>query len=158
MFPVFGLSRTLVENHPNIRHTYKNLLKRLQEKNRAGTKPLNLIQIGSFVMEGLLEIMERSATLSGDRKASITIVAQVSINCKEIFCVRDVESGEVIQGYEDAQPRDVTHLVRFEMVVKEKLSNAESLSDLKEGDWEMELGRWQITDWDDLLDGNVFFT
>ena len=44
------------------------------------------------------------------------------------------------------------------MVVKEALSNAESLSDLKDGEWEMELGRWQITDWDDLLDGNVFFT
>ena len=25
-------------------------------------------------------------------------------------------------------------------------------------DWEIEIGRWQITDWDDLLDGNVFFT
>lgn len=166
MFPVFGLSRTLVESHPNLRHTYRNLLRDLQEKHKdtvlAGKNRLNPYEVGTFIMSGLQEVMERSANLSGDGNASITIVAQVSINCREVFCVRDVVSGEIIQGYGDGQPRDVTHLVRFEMVVREKLVEVEAFSHAMDrtwnSDWEMEIGRWQITDWDDLLEGNVFFT
>ncbi|KAL3790564.1 hypothetical protein ACHAW5_006542 [Stephanodiscus triporus] len=163
MFPVFGLSRSLVEDHPYLRHTYRNYLKRLQAKHKeavlAGKSRLNPVQVGSFIMDGLQEVMEGSARLSSDGKAVITIVAQVSIKCKEVFCVRDVESGDVIQGYGDARPRDVTHLVRFEMVVRETLANADDSADIsKEGEWKLEIGRWQITDWDDIMDGNVFFT
>ena len=163
MFPVFGLSRSLVEDHPYLRHTYRNYLKRLQAKHKeavlAGKSRLNPVQVGTFVMDGLQEVMEASARLSGDGKAAITIVAQVSIHCKEVFCVRDVESGAIIQGHGDARPRDVTHLVRFEMVVRETLANVDdSVDSLREGDWELEIGRWQITDWDDIMDGNVFFT
>ena len=158
MFPVFGLSRSLVEDHPNLRHTYRNMMKSLERKNKeamlSGKKRLNPIEVGDFIMQGLQEVMERSAKLSGDNNASITIVAQVTVNCKEVFCVQDVASGDVIQGYGDGQPRDVTHLVRFEMVVKEK--HVDYTND--DPSWEMELGKWQITDWDDLLDGNVFFT
>ena len=153
MFPVFGLSRTLVEDHPNLRHTYRNLMSELNREQKeaiqSGKKRLNPIEVGSFIMRSLLDVLERSSKLSGDGNATITIVAQVSINCKEIFCVRDVESGEILQGYEDGQPRDVTHLVRFEMVVRE---------DLHDDGEDMKIGRWQISDWDDLLDGNVFFT
>ncbi|KAL7541162.1 hypothetical protein ACHAXR_013150 [Thalassiosira sp. AJA248-18] len=159
MFPVLGLSRKLVDDHPNLRHTYRNLMRGLERQSKeavlAGRKRLNPMEVGKFTMKGLLNAMERSANLSGDGNARITVVAQVSIHCKEIFCVRDVESGEIIQGYDDGQPRDVTHLVRFEMVVREKLVDADSPDD---GNWEMKIGRWQITDWDDLLDGNVFFT
>lgn len=158
MFPVFGLSRSMVEDHPHLRHTYRNMMKRLQEKNKEavqeGRNRLNPVEVGNFFYEGLSEVMERSAELSDDgQHACITIIAQVSINCKEIFCVRDVESGDIIQGYSDGEPRNVTHLVRFEMVVREKLATED-----EDGDWEIELGRWQITDWDDLCDGNVFFT
>ena len=152
MYPLFGLSRSLVEDHPNLRHTYRNLMQRLQKQHKeamlAGKKRLNILEVGQFVIEGLQEIMENSAKLSRDGNGAITIISQVSIDCKEVFCVRDVESGEVIQGYDDCQPRDVTHLVRFEMLVR---------FDSMEEDWELEIGRWQITDWDDLLDGNVFF-
>lgn len=164
LFPIFGLSRSLVDDHPHLRHTYRNMLKRLQSKHKeaylAGRERLNPIEVGSFISQGLQEVMERSATLSSNRMASITIVAQVSIQCKEIFCVRDVDSGVVLQGCEDVQrPRDVTHLVRFEMVVRERLLDADSTAEEDEdGKWEIEMGRWQITDWDDLLDGNVFFT
>ena len=126
----------------------------------AGRERLNPIEVGTFISQGLQEVMERSATLSSNHMASITIVAQVSIQCKEIFCVRDVDSGVVLQGCEDVQrPRDVTHLVRFEMVVRERLVDADSnVEEDEDGKWKIEMGRWQITDWDDLLDGNVFFT
>jgi len=159
---------------------HRNYLKQLQEKHKekiiitgkSGSR-LNPIEMGTFVMDRLQEVMSKSAQLSNDGRAVITIVAQVSIQCKEIFIVRDSITGDVLQGVDDVQPRDVTHLVRFEMILRETLINEddetinEEESKRKQGgqsnnnnddDWEIEIGRWQITDWDDLLDGNVFFT
>ena len=171
MFPIFGLSRSLVYDHPHLRHTYRNMIKRLQSKHKeaylAGRERLNPIEVGTFISNELQNVMDQSAKLSTNHMASITIVAQVSIHCKEIFCVRDVDTGVVLQGCgEDVHnPRDVTHLVRFEMVVRERLVNDDDNTDSstnaeneEDGKWEIEMGRWQITDWDDLLDGNVFFT
>ena len=178
MFPIFGLSRSLVEDRPNLRHTYRNYSKRLQDRHKeralatgksSSSSRLNPIEMGTFVMDSLQEVMAKSAQLSDDGRAVITIVAQVSIQCKEIFIVRDVITGDVLQGVDDVEPRDVTHLVRFEMVLRETLINEddENNDDSKkqkgrysneDEDWEIEIGRWQITDWDDLLDGNVFFT
>ena len=45
------------------------------------------------------------------------------------------------------------------MVLRETLVDDNSKDQNNEfaDDWEVEIGRWQITDWDDLLDGNVFF-
>jgi len=150
MFPIFGLSRSLVQDHPNLRHSYRNLAKRIERKHKEkqleGKQKLNFLEIATIVTQGLDELMETSAKLSGDGNGLITIIAQVSIHCREVFCVKDVTTGEILQGHADGNPRDVIHLVRFEMVVKDS-SEAELL-----------VGRWQITDWDDLLDGNVFFT
>lgn len=147
MFPVFGLSRSLVQNHPNLQHAYRNIAKEIQRKENEVEKKLDPIQVGKIVMNGFLTLMDQSAKLSTDGKGVITIIAQVSIKCHEIFCVKDVDSGEMLQG--DGQARDVTHLVRFEIVLKENFDK---------GPWDMETGRWQITDWDDLLEGNVWFT
>ena len=147
MFPVFGLSRSLVQNHPNLRHAYRNIAKEIQRKESEVGKKLDPIQVGKIVMNGFLTLMDQSAKLSTDGKGVITIIAQVSIKCHEIFCVKDVDSGEMLQG--DGQARDVMHLVRFEIVLKENF---------EKGPWDMEIGRWQITDWDDLLEGNVWFT
>jgi hypothetical protein len=176
MFPIFGLSRSLVEDRPNLRHTYRNYIKQLQEKHKEkiittgkSSSRLNPIEMGTFVMDRLQEVMSKSAQLSNDGKAVITIVAQVSIQCKEIFIVRDSITGDVLQGVDDLQPRDVTHLVRFEMILRETLINEDDETNNdgsknqggqsnNDDDWEIEIGRWQITDWDDLLDGNVFFT
>lgn len=151
MFPVFGLSRSLVQDHPNLRHSYRNLAKRIErkhkEKRMEGKQKLNFLEIATIVAEGMDELMETSAKLSDDGNGVITIVAQVSIHCREVFCVKDVATGEILQGYPDNKPRDVTHLVRFEIVVKDDMLEPQLL-----------VGRWQITDWDDLLDGNVWFT
>ncbi|KAL7483789.1 hypothetical protein ACHAW6_009436 [Cyclotella cf. meneghiniana] len=155
MFPIYGLSRTLVRNHPNLRHSYRNLAMNMQRKQReamAEGRRLSPIEIGRYTTNGLYELLKRSAKLSSDGMGVITIIAQVSIRCREIFCVKDVESGEILQGHGDGRERDVTHLVRFEIVVKDP---PEPMAD---GDWGMVIGRWQITDWDDLLDGNVWFT
>ena len=151
MFPVFGLSRSLVQDHPNLRHSYRNLAKRIERKHKEkqleGKQKLNFLEIATIVAEGMDELMETSAKLSDDGNAVITIIAQVSIHCREVFCVKDVATGEILQGYPDNKPRDVTHLVRFEIVVKDDMLEPQ-----------LEIGRWRITDWDDLLDGNVWFT
>ena len=147
MFPIFGLSRALVKNHPNLRHAYRNLAKDIQQKEREVETRLSLFEVGQLVMNGFVSLMDQSAKLSSNGRGVITIISQVSIQCREIFCVTDVESGELLQG--DGQVRDVTHLVRFEIVLRENFEN---------GPWDMEIGRWQITDWDDLLEGNVWFT
>jgi len=150
MFPVFGLSRSLVQDHPNLRHSYRNLAKRIErkykEKQQEGKQKPNILEIATIVAKGMDELLETSAKLSDDGNGLITIIAQVSIHCREVFCVKDVATGEILQGYDDQNPRDVTHLVRFEIVVKDALEP------------ELLVGRWQITDWDDLLDGNVWFT
>ena len=126
MFPIFGLSRALVKDRPNLRHTYRNYLKKIQDKHKerglaaaaaadksSSSQRLNPIEMGHFVMDSLQEVMAKSAQLSSDGKAVITIVAQVSIQCKEIFCVRDVGSGDVLQGHcgDVIQLRDVKHLI-----------------------------------------------
>lgn len=76
MFPVFGLSRKLVRDHPNLKHSYRNLGKDLQrmqnEAAATGRGRLNPVDIGRFLFDGLEELMERSAKLSGDDRASIT--------------------------------------------------------------------------------------
>mmetsp|Transcript_5333 Transcript_5333/g.7711 ORF Transcript_5333/g.7711 Transcript_5333/m.7711 type:complete len:460 (-) Transcript_5333:76-1455(-) len=157
MFPVFGLSRSLVQDHPNLRHSYRNLAKRIDRKNKEkqleGKEKANLFEIAKIVAQGMDDLMETSAKLSDDGNGLITIIAQVAIHCREVFCVKDVATGEVLQGYPDENPRDVTHLVRFEIVIKDT-----HLSMDFEKKPELLVGRWQITDWDDLLDGNVWFT
>lgn len=149
MFPIFGMSRNLVQNHPNLRHSYKNLVRDIQHKEHEVERKLNPIEVGSIISNGLVSLMDQSAKLSSNGKGVITIIAQVSIQCREIFSVKDIESGEILQGEGDGQARDVTHLVRFEIVLTENFDK---------GPFDMDIGRWQITDWDDLLEGNVWFT
>lgn len=157
MFPIFGLSRKLVSDHPNLRHSYRNLAKTIQRKQKekqleGKQQKLNFLEIATIITKGLDDLMQSSAKLSDDGNGLITVIAQVSIHCREVFCVKDVATGEILQGYEDNNPRDVTHLVRFEIVVRDEFS------DFGWGAGLGFIGRWQITDWDDLLDGNVWFT
>lgn len=76
MFPVFGLSRKLVGDHPNLKHSYRNLAKELQRMQKdaaaTGRGRLSPVDVGRFLFDGLEELMERSAQLSGDDRASIT--------------------------------------------------------------------------------------
>ncbi len=160
MFPVFGLSRSLVQDHPNLCHSYRNLAKRIdrkdKEKQLEGKEKASFFEIAKIIMQGMDDLMENSAKLSDDGNGLITIVAQVSIHCREVFCVKDVATGEVLQGNPDENPRDVVHLVRFEIVIRDTFLSKEAQAFERKP--ELLVGRWQITDWDDLLDGNVWFT
>ena len=140
------LTRKEVEDHLHLKHSYRNIVKAIQTKTMEAGRELNFYEIGNVVAEELDHLSAKQMGRNSSGNMQITIMAQVSIQCDEVFKVVDTEIGDVVQGDKDGKVNDVTHLVRFEMVV-----------DLtKEG--EVQLGTWQITDWDDLLDGNMFFS
>jgi len=156
MFVLPFLTRREVEDNLSLKHSYRNIVKALQQKSAKEARELSYFEIGSIVLEKLDEMSTKQMQR---RKASgldpangssstmqITVVAQVSIDCDEVFVVKDIETGDVVQGDPNGNINDVTHLVRFEIVV--------DLSDKGE----VTIGNWQITDWDDLLDGNLFFS
>ena len=76
-----------------------------------------------------------------------TVIAQVQVWCNEVFYVKDAESGKVLQGKEDAESRNVPHLIRMEMTVKTDKNDAGQFRNIQ--------GDWMITDIDDMLDGNL---
>ena len=71
------------------------------------------------------------------------------VECDEIFCVKDLSTGVTIQGDDDGKVRRVWHLVRFEMIVETFPNNGGFLP------FQHKQGNWQISDIDDLLDGNL---
>lgn len=146
LFLVPFLTREHVEETPALRHSYRNILRHLESKQRELGRPLGK---GEIAMEIGSEL-ESLATKMADDEGYVesTVVAQVSVRCREIFSVTDVEKGEIIQGDPKELVNDVVHLVRFEMVVGLSL----------DGKIENQEGSWQITDWDDLLAGNVWFS
>ena len=80
-----------------------------------------------------------------------TVIAQFLVECDEIFWVKDMSTGQIIQGQQDENnSRKVMHLVRMEMVVKTKLNPRGLIIPIKHSQ-----GQWQITDIDDLLGGNL---
>jgi hypothetical protein len=78
-----------------------------------------------------------------------TVICQVLVECDEVFFVKDLSTGATIQGYDDGKFRKVWHLIRMEMVVETHPANGFILP------FEHRPGNWQITDIDDLLDGNL---
>lgn len=106
-------------------------------------------------MSNLRDMAEELHKKTDHGGAKRSIIVDVSVDCLEMFQVRDGETGEIVQGYgygkdesevgttvkEDA----VTHLVRFEV---------ETMKGDKPG--ERILGSWQIIDIDDMLNGNVW--
>ncbi|KAL7449301.1 hypothetical protein ACHAWC_001374, partial [Mediolabrus comicus] len=58
MFPIFGLSRKLVSDHPNLRHSYRNLAKTIQRKQKekqleGKQQKLNFLEIATIITKGL---------------------------------------------------------------------------------------------------------
>lgn len=96
----------------------------------------------SRVARNPLEVSRILKELDQKKKpiALFTIIADVSIHCLEAFCVKDKSTGAIVNGSTD--PQEVTHLVRFEVT-----TNLDG----------RHLGSWRIVDWDDLLEGNVWY-
>ena len=79
-------------------------------------------------------------------KIEYTVIAQVLVWCQEIFYVKDVSNGKIIQGVVNDSPRNVPHLVRMEMTVNKEKHN---------GQFSNQKDFWIITEIDDLLEGNL---
>lgn len=141
------LTRKEVHDNVSLKHSFRNILKSINDEEIESGHALNHFQIANLVAEKLDDMAKKQMRRRGDKKMQMTIVAQVAVQCDEIFFVKDLESNTVIQGDASDQMKDVTHLVRFEIVV-----------DIDAQTGKAEIGRWKITDWDDLLDGNVFWT
>ena len=140
------LTKDEVINKPALKHSFRDIWKGLQQEQLEKGSQLNYLEIGNYTAYQLDEMANRQMIRRGDGKMQVTVIAQVAIKCDEIFKVVDIESGQTIQGDPLGQMKEVYHLVRFEMVV-----------DLDARTGTTQLGSWQITDWDDLLDGNVWF-
>ena len=144
MFLVPFITRERVEKRPALRHAFRNVWVKLEEKEAELERRLGIGESTSKIAEELEKLAMKQA--DGQGMLESTIIAQVAIHCREAFSVIDTGLGEVVQGDPDGKPIDVTHLVRFEMVVQASVQGGPST-----------LGKWQITDWDDLLDGNVWY-
>jgi len=152
LFVLPFLTRKEVEDNVALKHSYRNIIKALHQANEERTvgngRELNFFEMGNIVAGKLDEMSEQQMKRRGtdDGIMQLTVVAQVAIACDEVFVVRDRDTGDVVQGDANEVVNEVTHLVRFEIVV-----------DMDSENGTVEIGSWQITDWDDLLDGNTWF-
>ena len=127
---------------------------------------VNYKKSGSFhqYVQDIINLFQEASGTS--EHMDVTIVMNVSILCDELFQVRDLESGQVIQGQttfssdvdtntdtdadandSSLKPQNVIHEVQFEKVFR---------MNLKTSQFHMHQS-WQITDWDNLLNGNIWF-
>lgn len=141
------LTRDEVRDNISLKHCYKNIMESFHLLEQEKGRNLYFWEIGNLAGHALNEMSHAQMNRRGDNTMQLTVVAQVALDCDEIFVVRDVETGDVVQGDGKEELNEVTHLVRFEVVLN-----------LDSETGEIEIGSpWQITDWDDLMDGNIWF-
>ena len=136
IFAVPMLTREIVTKKPHLKGAYQRLEKVYKE-----TKSY------AEVKQKTYELAEEVGLQSAQR----TVIADVTMRCLEYFQVKDVRTGEIVQGMgDDEDEEEVVHLVRFEVVTDRKKDNNNNYTR------ERDIGSWKIIDVDDLLDGNVF--
>lgn len=121
-----GLNRSLLKSHPR-------LLREIEQE----------MSDGKAEAGDRLHQVDRVIKETG--KCESTMFAEIFIWCDEVFKVTDLQTGKVVQGYDDGKVREVLHGVRMERNV------------MTTGNQNHKLGNWIITDIDDLLDGNRWF-
>lgn len=121
------LTRESSTKDPALKETYRELDKAIAERTATYDE---------------IEQMVHELRSKSENPGARTIVADVIVACKERFLIKDKQTGEIVQGSEEDQ--DVVHLVRFEM-------------ETSKGNDGRRFGDWKITDWDDLLEGNLFY-
>jgi len=110
------LTRETVKKTPALKNTYKNMWAELSEEEQKLDRDLSLIEIGKFTVDKFRLLARDQAELLDDHVSlKSTIVAQVLVECDEVFYVKDLKTGKIIQG--DGEVRKVSHLVRLEVVV-----------------------------------------
>jgi len=151
------LTREIVQHNPDLRGSVQDIITHAVIKDQVQKK--SLLETIHSATEELEALSQKIIHCSSDSYADgssfsvadenvllYTIVAQITILCKEKFRTIDVLTGECVQGDRDANERIVPHLIRFERVTKYNTEKRKYF-----------LGQWKITDWDDLLDGNIWY-
>jgi hypothetical protein len=151
------LTRDMVKHNPDLRGSIQEIIRNVVVKDQVKEQPYMETLYGAAEdFEGLTQKIVRGSSSSNadcsafsdadENVVAFTIVAQVTILCKERFRAVDVHSGECVQGDRNANEQLVPHLVRFEQVTKYNQERQQWF-----------VGQWKITDWDDLLDGNQWY-
>jgi len=146
------LSRSLVEQRPELRQSFLNLAEELERHEKELGRPITqfeAMKVGGAFAEALA-----GASMQHFNDKHIwesTLIAQVLVECDEIFSVTDLRTNQVIQGHADGKIRRVSHLVRLENKMETHFPENAARSSAHY------VGSWQITDWDDLLDGNLWY-
>ena len=147
IFMIPSLTRQDVEHNPSLKGAYLAIDKAWKEK-------ASVEEIGDMSKE-----LTRKTSHFGTKRS---IIMDVAIDCAEIFQIKDLSSGKIIQGQGkkkknddnkeeqefndlDLEPEMTTHLVRFEMVT----SKGQRAGERK-------LGSWIVIDIDDMLNGNTW--
>jgi hypothetical protein len=128
------ISRHNVQNNKPLVESYRNMLNKPSMERPSDLNKLRKEHLEKGIMES-------------------TVIAQVLVWCNEIFYVKDLNTGKVVQGEEPStdesttqEPKTIPHLVRMEMTVKTQKHNGQFANVQDE---------WLITDIDDLLEGNL---
>mmetsp|Transcript_14731 Transcript_14731/g.16870 ORF Transcript_14731/g.16870 Transcript_14731/m.16870 type:complete len:423 (-) Transcript_14731:44-1312(-) len=146
VFCIPFLTRENVKINPSLQHTYLNLFLRTEDECNG------IVDASRFIYSELNQLGSEQIKFEDDHAVlSSTVIVQILVNCEEIFRVADVVTGRILQGHKDGKVRNVSHLVRLEAVVNQKRPYD------KKKKPSFEIGAWQITDWDDLLEGNIWF-
>jgi len=146
------ITRQAIHDAPSLRHSFRNMVREVEKRsideNGQKTGFVHLVKEALKIFEEFVNSRAQYDRNDGSVTLESTVIAQVLIECDEVFSVTDVATGMLLQG--NGEMQRVYHLVRLEVVVKERLTQGG-------GKTTFEVESWQIVDWDDLEDGNIWF-
>lgn len=140
------LTRAEVAKDPSLQQKFREMILTAEGYGGDVSTYQSFSKIVKFINDKATDMMLEQMQRRDEPIISNTIIAQVVVGCNEAFAVRDVDSDALIQGKEGDGLNPVLHLVRLEMQADYNLETKA---------WRR--GQWIITDWDDILDGNVWF-
>ncbi len=86
------LTHKEIQQTPALKHSFRDIWKGLQQVEYEKGSQLTYFEIGNFVAYQLDEMANRQMIRRGDGMMQVTVIAQVAIECDEIFQVVDVFS------------------------------------------------------------------
>ena len=143
------LTRDAIDREPTLRGAIPSMYQSIVQEEIELGRSLSPVELFRRVMSHGLNL-SNSQMVQHEEFATLesTLIAQALVHCDEIFRVIDLGSGKVVQGRADGKIRRVSHVVRLEVVTRTKITMWGPTT---------EVGSWQITDWDDMLGGNIWF-
>lgn len=138
------LTREKVKTDPSLQSTFSDIYLKAEEHQ-------GYFDACRFVFSELRSLGHDQTECKTDHAVlNSTVIVQVMVECEEIFQVSCARTGHILQGHKDGKIRKIPHVVRLEAVIS-------SQRPYVNGKAVAEIGAWQITDWDDLLGGNIWY-